>query len=461
MKTVTNKFKKFYGEHVILSQDKKSMLFEKKNLNISRLKAGLKEYNEENGTDYKLAEEPIVQGSVAMSTVTQNEENDYDIDVAIVFEKDNLPPGTQKTKNVIVDALKRKCTGFNEPPTAKTNCVTIKYEDGYHIDFAIYRRYQEPFSNDYTYEHCGSEWRKRDPRSLTKWFNEANKETGNKLREVVRLLKMFSKSRKDKWKNMPGGLILSVLASEFNDYNSYSKMDEYFYEAIKSIRDRLALDKEVYNPTDSATSLKLASKDSIRMDNLYNRLNDKIEKLDVLFTEDCSTKQALDAWKEFFNHSYWVEESGKESIAKSFARVEEPEYKLVNETEEFISHMLPISLRNDYIVDLDCRVTNNKEVFVGWLKNMRGKHEVIYPTYSLHFRATTNVQGEYEVYWKIKNNGEQAIRENDVRGEIHKTNSLHHFEGAKFKGDHYVEVYIVQRNMVVARNRIRVPIKVS
>ncbi|WP_442637736.1 nucleotide-binding domain-containing protein [Rossellomorea marisflavi] len=453
MKKVTNKFKKFYGEHVVLSQKEKTKLIKKKDLNISRLKDGLKEYNEENGTDYKLAEEAVVQGSVAMSTVTQNEDNDYDIDVAIVFEKDNLPPGTQKTKNVIVDALTRKCTGFNEPPTAKTNCVTIKYKDGYHIDFAIYRRYKETFSNDYTYEHCGSEWRKRDPRSLTKWFNETNKETGNKLREVVRLLKMFSKSR-DSWVNMPGGLILSVLASEFNDYGSYTSMDEYFYEAIKSIRDRLAFNKEVYNPTDSTTSLKLAEKDSTRMENLYNRLNDKMKKLDVLFENNCSKKQAVDAWKEFFDHPYWVGESGKESVAKLFARTEEPEYNLVDETEEFISHMLPISLRDDYVVDLDCRVTNNNEVFVGWLKNMTG----IYPTFSLHFKATTNVPGSYEVYWKVKNNGEQAIRENDVRGEIRKTNSLNHFEEAKFKGDHYVEVYIVQRNMVVARKRITVPI---
>ncbi|WP_165997595.1 hypothetical protein [Bacillus sp. Cs-700] len=62
-------------------------------MNTNRLKEVLKEYNEEKKTSYKLAEEPIVQGRVAMSSVTQNADNDYDIDVAsclklIKFQKE-------------------------------------------------------------------------------------------------------------------------------------------------------------------------------------------------------------------------------------------------------------------------------------------------------------------------------------------------------------------------------------
>ena len=55
-----------------------------------------------------------------MSTVTQNEANDYDIDVAIIFDKDNLNElGSIAAKNIIVDALNRKCTNFKTPPEAK------------------------------------------------------------------------------------------------------------------------------------------------------------------------------------------------------------------------------------------------------------------------------------------------------------------------------------------------------
>ncbi|MCS0543255.1 nucleotidyltransferase, partial [Aeromonas veronii] len=84
MYDLSRKFKTFYGTHVVLPKAEKDGLYNKKNLNVSRLKEGLKEYNDEHKTPYKLAEEPITQASVAMSTVTQNESKNYDIDVAIV-----------------------------------------------------------------------------------------------------------------------------------------------------------------------------------------------------------------------------------------------------------------------------------------------------------------------------------------------------------------------------------------
>lgn len=82
-------------------------MFRFRNINIDRLKEGLEEYNSEKDTSYKVVE-TITQGSVAMSTIIQNESSDYDIDVAIVFEEDNLPEGTTSTKNIVKNALKKK-----------------------------------------------------------------------------------------------------------------------------------------------------------------------------------------------------------------------------------------------------------------------------------------------------------------------------------------------------------------
>ena len=89
MYDLSKEFRKFYYNKVVLSREETSDLRAKKNLNIDRLKLGLEEYNKENKTSYKIAE-TLEQGSVAMSTVTQSEDNDYDIDVAIVFDDSNL-----------------------------------------------------------------------------------------------------------------------------------------------------------------------------------------------------------------------------------------------------------------------------------------------------------------------------------------------------------------------------------
>lgn len=460
MKDLNSKFNTFYGKHVVLPKKEKDSLFEKKNLNIKRLKEGLKEYNEEKGTSYKLAEEPIVQGSVAMSTVTQNESKDYDIDVAIVFEKDLLPDGTIKTKNIIVDALKKKCTNFKVEPTAKTNCVRIVYQEGYHIDFAIYRRYKKNEEDDsYTYEHCGSEWRERNPRAITKWFLDENKAKNYQLREVVRLLKMFSKSR-ESWVNMPGGLIQSVLANE--QFQSYERIDECFYYTVQAIKERLAEDTEVVNPTDPSKSLKLVSKDDTKMVNLYNRLNDKLSKLEILFEEDCTDYQAVEAWGEFFNHSYWTEQKEKLSKAlESYTSLNElEEFTRYRETEEFIQYLIPVNYQSRYELELDCRVVRNEKT-AGWLQSMIKKREVLLPGCQLYFMAKTNVPAPYNVYWKVKNRGEVAQINDNIRGEIVQTDSLNHYEETSFKGNHYVECYIVKNGQCVAKQRINVDIKLS
>lgn len=166
---------------------------------------------------------------------------------------------------------------FTEEAEVKTNCVRIKYSSGYHVDFAVYRRFKEYGSNDYTYEHAGNEWSKRDPKAITVWSQNEVKSKGTELCKVVRLSKMFCKSRNG-WANMPGGLVQSVVCNEvfFEDYN---RIDEIFYHTMKAVRDRLDTSTEVYNSTDSEISLLSAQNHFDKMDNWLSGLSDKLDKL--------------------------------------------------------------------------------------------------------------------------------------------------------------------------------------
>lgn len=133
MYDLSSKFNMFYSSYVVLPQADQDELYRKKDLNVQRLKDGLKEYNEENSTSYSVVE-VCVQGSVAMSTIVQNENSDYDIDIAVVFNKDDLgDKGAQATRNMVANALRRKTKQFNAEPEVKTSCVRVKYADGYHM----------------------------------------------------------------------------------------------------------------------------------------------------------------------------------------------------------------------------------------------------------------------------------------------------------------------------------------
>ena len=62
-----------------------------------------------------------------MSTVVQNDDYDYDIDVAVVFDKDELgDKGALATRNIVSNALIRKTKQFKAEPEVKTSCVRIK-----------------------------------------------------------------------------------------------------------------------------------------------------------------------------------------------------------------------------------------------------------------------------------------------------------------------------------------------
>lgn len=293
MYDLSSKFNTFYTSYVVLSQDEQNNLHNKKDLNVQRLKDGLKEYNIENNTSYTIAE-TCVQGSVAMSTVVQNEDGDYDIDVAVVFDKNVLgDKGAQATRNLVANALKRKTKQFNAEPEVKTSCVRIKYADGYHIDFAVYRRHYDSENECWIYEHAGSDWSVRELRGLTDWFKSQNDDSNGKLRKIVRLSKMFCKSRKS-WKNMPSGLLQTVLCDE-KLQQSYERTDEQFYYTMQEIVNRLEISTSVIAPVEDGRDLTPRNIDHQRMTNWKNRLKSKLEDLEVLFSEDCTKDDAIQA----------------------------------------------------------------------------------------------------------------------------------------------------------------------
>ena len=451
---LSSKFNTFYNSYVILPQEKQNELYDKKDLNIKRLKEGLEEYNTENQTNYKVLE-ICVQGSVAMSTVVRNEDNDYDIDVAIVFDKEDLDgKGARATRNMVADALRRKTKQFNADPEVKTSCVRVRYEDGYHIDFAVYRRYWDDYNTCWKYEHAGSDWQERDLSGLTDWFKEQNDESDGNLRKIVRLSKMFCKSRAT-WINMPSGLLQTVLCDE-RLQDTYDRIDELFYYTMSGIVERLEFDTNVKAPVDNGRDLTPRQTDIQKMINWKNRLKSNLEDLGVLFKAECNQDEALRAWYGFFNHNYWNEQIS-ESKDYAVTTIEKTAFVPILETEEFIDEKFNVV--NAYSVEVRCTISGNgirpmplyeylSSVFRKYLPHNMEINCSIY---------STTVPEPYEVYWKVKNVGPEARRRRMIRGEIYKRGNTI-VEHTNFYGNHYIECYIIKNGICFAEKRIEIPI---
>ena len=453
MYDLSTKFNTFYTDYVVLPQDDKKDLYYKKDLNIQRLKDGLEEYNAENKTSFSVVE-TCVQGSVAMSTVVQNDDKDYDIDVAVVFDDEVIGDnGAQSTRNMVADALKRKTSQFNAEPEVKTSCVRVKYSDGYHIDFAVFKRKWDSINGCYKYEHAGSNWTERELRGLTEWFLKKNADSEEKLRKVIRLSKMFCESR-ESWVNMPSGLLQTVLCEEKLQQN-YNRIDELFYYTMKEIVVRLEYDTSVAAPVDNGRNLTPRKSDIQKMINWKNRLKSKLDDLGVLFRYDCSQDDALQAWFGFFNHDYWKSQLS-ESECSSLALIPKSVTMFVD-TEQFIEDMYPVSILHS--VKLNSTVSGD-----GWRSNTPLESFLTYlqrfvpHNFSVKCSVvSTTVPKPYKVLWKVKNVGPESQRRNDVRGQILDRGSSI-TEHTRFYGNHYIECYIIKDGCCVARQLIRVPI---
>lgn len=444
---------KFYRTSVVLSEIEQNELRKKRKLYVKRLKEGLLEYNEENKKDYKISEDRI-QGSMAMHTIVQNDEGDYDIDVGIVFESSNLNGlGSLASRNMVAGALKGKTKQFAEEPEVKTSCVRLKYTStGYHVDFAIFKREKDTVDDKkYTYEHAGAEWSARDVKALEEWFNAQIKEKGDILRKVIRLSKMFCKSR-DTWKNMPSGLLQTVLCDE-NLCTDYSRIDEVFYYTMQAIVNRISDSTEVVAPVDDGRTLVVRDIDRQRMNNWKSRLASKLKELDVLFEEDCTYTEAITAWQEFFNHLYW-DGLQKEVITESSSVRKTYTY---TDTEEFIEDLYPVY--EQYDVTIDCKVAGNGFSLMPIIQYLETYAPKFIPhNFSVRCKVGyTNCPSYDKVLWKVLNVGEEAERRNDIRGQI-QNRGKEITENSRFFGPHYIECYLIKNGVCVAIGHVSVPI---
>ena len=249
------------------------------------------------------------QGGYAMHTLNKDHPNGdtgYDIDVAVIFAKDDLPESALAARQRVRDALLERCGNFADVPEARSNAVTIWYTEGYHIDFAVCRMWTDAWGRTLI-EHAGTEWRERSPSAVNDWFAErvealspkANPALGHyprvkpgQFRRVVRWVKWYCKSRTG-W-SLPGGMIVSALLADDVYRPNGDRDDQALYDTLAALKNRLSWNIKVANPIDGSD---LTSKSEV--ENQVTRLGEKLAlhlpRLDVLFAPDCTREKARSA----------------------------------------------------------------------------------------------------------------------------------------------------------------------
>lgn len=324
-----SQIRKFLDEKVTLPSDMRAMLLAHRKANADRIISRLPDFHAKarvGDSNFKS------QGSFAMDTVIQTRftDEEYDIDYGLVIRKSQLvnKDGSEMTpdqvKELIRDVLKDD--RFSRQPRIMNNCVRVFYADDddykHHVDFPIYREYEDA-NGDTVREIAGeSGWVKSNPTRVNEWLddlvaekNKARAAAGTQMRRLIRLLKRFCRSRLD-W-DMPNGMKLTMLVSECFQY--CEREDESFYQLMVGLKNRLLWNLVIVNLADEnypQGKLTKTSQDQNVVD-LRDKIKEALVELAVLFKSDCKAEDARRAWDWAFQSDGFFKELEEKEKAEA------------------------------------------------------------------------------------------------------------------------------------------------
>ena len=300
----------YHNQKVTLPQEDRTAMRDRRNANRDRLKEGLEEKNDPQPVAFHK------QGSYAMLTMVQHDDNAYDIDDGVYFNKEDLV-GDRGGEMSALDARKMVRDAvddgsFKTAPEVRENCVRVLYAAGYHVDMPVYRKRIEKKlwgPDEEIFEIAGSDWKRSDARLVTDWFNQENTnqspdtDNGRQLRRITRLVKKYAQSRAS-WKGLiASGFAITKLVTECYRKDAHRE-DCALRNTMQAIKNRLGGSLVVKHPTTPDETISKGNDDP-RLRFLREKLEEALDKLAVLDSTDCTRDQALKAWDKVFSTDFF------------------------------------------------------------------------------------------------------------------------------------------------------------
>lgn len=341
----------------------------------------------------------------------------------------------QEVKNVLLERYpKTQISGDGQVVVIAFTNYTVELVPGFK---------QNDGSFKYPDTHDGGSWKITNPMPEIEESQTMAEDTNNNFVYICNMVRS--------WKNhigfKLGGLLIDTLVYKFLNENDVYKTIDYdeYFDMIKCLFAYLKdLNKEQSYWYALGSNQKVYNCDNGKFITNAQNAYDKISSYDG--TEDDVNNKLREIFGNDFPES---------------ALVAKNQYELsVYRTEQFIEKMFPVDIR--YNLDIDCEVT--QEGFrPHYLRYMLSHGLLLMKNKSLKFEIKDcDIPDGVEtcdIYWKVRNVGAEAIRLDQIRGQVIKTNSKIHRERTSFRGAHYVECYLIKNGICIAKDRIEVPIQ--
>lgn len=320
--------------------------------------------------------------------------------------------------------------------------VTVTYTD-FHVEV------QPVFEEDdgsYKYPDTNDEgsWKITKPRAEIDEMSEADAEKNYNLKRLCKMARA--------WRNKHGlemgGLLIDTLAYNFlSETEDFDDCSFYYYDELS--RDFFKFlselpEQDYYAAVGSGQRVKGKKK--------FQRKAKKAYRLCLEAIDAESQKNVNEKWRKVYGRPF---PAAKEAVVEMAMAKNASTWR---DTEEFIEDKYPVDIR--YTLKLDCEV-KQAGYRTQFLREMLAKKWPLLARKSLEFWVEEiTVPPPFLLKWKVLNRGEVARRRDCIRGEIVSDGGrMRKIEKTNFKGEHLVECYAVKDGVVVAKDRIHVPIQ--
>jgi hypothetical protein len=335
----------------------------------------------------------------------------------------------------LLDKVREQITKvYPQTETKKDRNVVVVTFSNYVIEIVpVFELKSGEFYYPDTYN--GGSWPKCNPRAELSSFKAKNDERNGNLRYLAKMVRAWRKRNNI----VMSGFLIDTLCYKFLDKNT--AFDQCGYGSY----DVLARDFFYFleNQPDRAYYLAPGSNSQVTV---YKKFQRDAKSTREICDEAISARMV--------NQNSKVNQLLKQIFGRNFPNYTAP---VKATTEEFIEERYDQNLQ--FKIQLECEF--EVDLMTKLLSRMLASRERIKPQKTLKFTATNiNIEGNFDLKWKVLNKGELAEKQSEVRGQIlDDDGSRSRTETSKFFGDHIVECYAIQNEIVIARDRIEVPIE--
>jgi len=292
----------------------------------------------------------------------------------------------------------------------------------------------------------GGSWDTWNPKAEIQNINDC-KNINKKTKSLIRILKAWSSYClvPDLKSFLIEILVVNFLTEKMYDYDEnteYSKLVVGFFEWLQTKENT-----HIYLHSNNS-SLDIGNDWFSKVSSALTRSTKALT-----YEEEGNFVDSAKEWKKVFGNNFPLAEN--KSIDSIYSqRIVTLNSLYPSSSEQYIDthfgYPLEINPLYEIQIDTDAEVKGFRKNSLNYFNSLPGVRLLKLKWLDFEVKKC-NIPGEYTIFWKVRNFGEEADSKGQLRGEITKDEGgRKKRERTLYLGDHYVECYAIQNNKCVA-----------